>query len=426
MRILITGAAGPIAFRMINLILSETFPQEVEFMLAQYREGETPVFFNTGERESVYKNLEDAGPEWWHDMQTTYNIDYIVYLESTENENIYEPTHDYIQRLESSDGNFVKYLRNSVSYPIPVGDEQLKISFISTDKIYTNDEFPHELNPMLIEQPEGNPIENTPFAIYTAQKIQTELALTGVPDISLRIIRAISIVCGEQGNDFPLTKLIFDAVQDNALNVLGDGLRGMNFTEVMDLAVFLGHPNLFDPDVELKLISRIINFSRFLNYTPERYLVDKIKNKIESDSNLILNSTIDNFPYVCKTPQVENMQLIYSALIPIEIIIENIRDGINPVSTYDPLVINNVAYLDDGVLVINGTSEPISIVAVSLDVGLMLSVETSPDGTWAVKTQSPIIYSDVIQGIAHATTSEATQYQTVMFEVQPFADVGAG
>lgn len=428
-RIMITGAKGSIGTRIVQRILDEEFPQGVDFMLAQDREGILPWFPDTPKQKFINKNLEEADADWWFQMQDTYNIDTILYLESSENYNVYQPDLDLIKQLELSDTNFISYLRNDPTYPLPVDpndpenpEKFLKIAYISTDKMYINDEFPHELNPIMISQPEGNPELNTTFSVYAAHKIQTELTLTGLNSINLRIVRPISIACAEQGLDFPLTKTISEAMLDNDLYVFEDGLRGITFTDILDLADFLCSDKLFDDVTRLKLVSRIINFSRYLNYSPENYLIEKIKSKIESSSFINYGSNVNNFPYIIKTPQVENMIQIYEAKIPIEIIIENIRKALNPALIYSPLVVAEVIYLPglDGVLRVAGTAEPLSTIVVYISSGLTLTTTTDANGNWEVSTPSPIVFRDSIYGVAYATTPEAIQYDTVLFEIPPY------
>jgi hypothetical protein len=284
--------------------------------------------------------------------------------------------------------------------------------------LYHSDEFPNELNKMSVIQPEGNVGEDfDPVQNYAAQKVNTELALLGIEMLNLRIIRPFSIVSHEQRPPWPLAKLIVDAITGATLNVYGDGRRGIVYTHANDLASFINSYNLFDQEVAYKLTSRIINFCRTQNYLPEEFLVRKVIDKTESESTMVHQMTFDMFPYMMKTPQIRNMAKIWRPIIPIEMIIEEYIEKINPMDIYDPVEVTGVEYIQDNFLQISGTAEPLGVVSVALGTGQHMVGDVTEDGSWAVQTDIGIYFEEDTTAIVYATTKDGLQYDTTTFTV---------
>lgn len=193
----------------------------------------------------------------------------------------------------------------------------------------------------------------------------------------------------------------------------------MVFTHVDDFVSFMTSENLFDDDIALELTSRIINVCRVWNYLPEEYLVRKVISKTESSSEPILGSDIDNFEYQMRTPQIRNMQKIYTPKIPIEMIIEEMNLSIDPVLAYDPLQVTQALYIVDNHLQISGYAEAGSGISIFLEDGSTLTTDALDDGSWTVTSGEPIDYTDTMDCTAFATSTDGIQYDTVIFEVPP-------
>jgi hypothetical protein len=375
-----------------------------------------PWFTNDPSKEWIKQDLDDLPPDWWHDTVTAFDIDTIYYLETNENINMFIPTYEYIERIGKSDLEFINYLRTLFYAP---EEDKMNVLYLSTDKVYYGDEFPNELNNMAIIQPEGNPEEADPMQNYATHKINSELSLVGIEMLNLRIIRPFSIVSHEQRPPWPLPKIIIDSITDAPLYVYKDGVRGIVYTHASDLATFINNPKLFDNEILNQLSSRIINFCRTQNYLPEDYLVKKIKDKTESSSEISYQVENDMFPYMMKTPQIRNMTKIGIPIIPIEKIIEEFIEKIDPVDIYAPIVVTGIEYLQDNLLAISGTAEPLGIVAVALGTGEHMISDVTSNGSWAVITDHGIYYEEETVATIHATTKDGLQYQTITVDIPP-------
>jgi len=402
-RILVTGAGGIVGLRVAKQII-ENLGNDTEFLLAVDRDDKSPWFGNENDREWLSANLDEVNDSWWKTIVQNYEINTIYYLETIENINQHEPSDETLERFGASDLKFINYLKSVGSI------DELKVVYLSTDKMYAGDEFPNELNPMVIIQPEGNPESFTPLLNYATQKISSELSLLDIPNISLRIIRPFSIVSYEQSSDWPLTKTIIDAITGGDLKIYKDGRRGLAFTHVNDLATFI-NMDLFST------ISRIINFCAVQNYLPEEFLIQKIKDKTQSSSSVIFTTDI-TFPYIMKTPQIRNMAKIYRPVVPIEMILEEIINAINPdpLDVYQPLEVTGVEYVTNNILQISGTSEPLSTVSIALGTGEHLVSNVLENGSWSVQTEDGIYYEEPTTGVAYAS-KDGNQYMTVIFDI---------
>jgi len=414
MRVLVTGAGGIIGKELVNSIIEKYMQPEnmsVEYLIAVDSEGIVPVFNNDSTKEWVTKNLWEADNSWWS-LVIDKEIDTIYYLETTENINIYEPTYEVVSKIRMSDILFMNFLRNIFVNPEA---KKINLALLSTEKLYYRDKFPNELNTVCIGPEEHNSVIN----LYAASKlmIETEL-LTVISSVTSRIIRPISIVSPEQGQEWPLTSLVIKAFQNETIYIYADGKRGFSFTHVKDLIKFLISDKLFNKNIENSLTSRIINFCRVWNYLPENYLIDKIINKTESKSEIIRNSEYDLFPYNINTPQIRNMVKIDTPVIPIEIIIEELYYKLNPTVIYADLIILDAGYTTGLYFKANGTAEPNSSIVVELDTGEMLSTVTDQNGNWNVITEEPMAYTDWQTIIFYATINNI-QYQTKIQDIPP-------
>jgi len=421
-RILITGANGilgnPITKKIIELIDNNL---DIEFLVAQDGLDSNPGFSDDSSKVWINQNLDDVSDTWWASIQGQYNINTILYIESIDNDGLYVPTSNDINRYQLSDKKFIKYLDEINQGSIP--NLGLNVIYISTDRLYDGDEFPNELNPILIQQPEGNLYSKDMHSLeYASFKVQSEIALlknADNPNFSLRIIRPFSIVSPRQDTSFPLTSIIDDAFWGQDLNIYLDGLRGIVFTSVDDLRDFM-LSDLFNDTLSNELTSRIINFCRYKNYLPEQKLVEKIKDKLESDSNIINESDIDTIEYMMKTPQIRNMVKFYEPQIPIEFIIEEIYTKVNPIDTYQKLIITNISFITDAVgihLVLNGTVEPLSNISILISTGNTLVTTADENGDWFIQDPEVQYYTEPMTGIAYATQPNGIQFDTVYFDI---------
>ncbi len=410
-RVLVIGASGVIGNR-VSAKLEERLGQDIEFLLGQDRIGREPSFEDAEDKQWISANLDEVSSSWWLDILDLYNIDCIYYLETTENENMYLPTYEIIQRFRLQDATFIQAIRGRFTIPEV---ESIKILYLSTDKLYQNDAFPNELNPVLIVQADGNAEEASPVISYSSFKTSSETELLSMTNIDIRVIRPFAIAAPENGTDWPLSKIISMALNDEDLDVFLDGLRGLTFTSIHDLADFILHDNLFNSDINL--ITRIINMCRVRNYLPEEYLINKVISKTESDAIAIMNSDIDNYKYIMNTPQIRNSSLVWEPRVPIEMIIEELKYSLDPVNSYADLEVNLVEYSPDNYLTCGGTSEPYASISLFLGDGSTLDTVALVDGTWTVTSPSPIDYDDPMQGTAYATSTAGIQYMTILFDI---------
>ena len=411
-RILLTGGSGPIGKRLIDNIM-DLMGDTVEYLLVVEEEDIQPAFGNSAEKFWVRKNLWETDPEWWDDLLEEHQFNKVIYIETIENKNIYIPTPEELLKFRDSDSGFLEFL-NTLSY---IGPAPFQVLYLSTDKMYKDDEFPNELNPIMMYQPEGNEEGPDNLYNYASQKVNTELGLTSLTDLSLRIIRPFSIVSPEQKGLWPLTKIVAQAISNVEMHSYADGATGLAFTHVDDLVTFLLHPNLFSEEIILK--SRIINFCRVWNYLPEQYLLEKVKAKTESDSDIIINSDINEFKYVQKTPQIRQMVKIFKPVIPIEKIIEDVHFQLDPTNDYVELEVSSTHRDSADQIYVSGIAEPLAGISVFLETGEILNTDADEIGSWTVSTEEPNYFQDYQYGTVYATTKEDIQYDTVIFVIPP-------
>jgi len=417
-RIIVTGAGGTIGKQLIQKIIDERLGIDIEFLLAIDHSGVPPEFSNASNRKWISKNLWDPGDYFWSDIITSYNIDTILYIETLENWNLYEADVSFNDKIKMSDRYFLAYLHSRVTLP---ENNNLKIMYLSTDKVYIGDEFPNEMNDIFIKQPNTSSQISNLSIQYATIKLSSEIDLLSLNNIDMRIIRPFALCWEGQTIEWPLVNNITNALRDNKLYINNAKNQGITFTHLDDLIKFILEKRLFDEDVKLKLTSPIINFCRTQNYLTEEFLIQKIINKTESKS-LLLEDDLNHYPYVMKTPQIRNMSLIYYPQIPIEIILEEKIYELNPVNLYDSITVLNVSYDSNNIFTASGHSEPLSTIILFLDSGHSLSTTTNSSGSWNLFSDEPINYTDEQTGIAYATYN-GVQYDTTVFYIPPANDI---
>jgi nucleoside-diphosphate-sugar epimerase len=414
MRVLVTGAGGIIGKKLIEKIIDK-IPEEIEFLVAVDAENIPPGFQTDTEKIWVQQNLWEADETWWHQIISSNDITRIIYLETIENNNEYIPTRETLNKFKLSDNIFTNYVLNIVQIPEA---NKLEVIYLSTDRIYYKDEYPVETNNMIIFQPDGNAGEFTTSLEYASNKITTELSLLGAGSIVTRIIRPFSIVSEDYNDEWPLIKTIKKAILEEDLECYSDGKTGLTFTYVDDLARFILSDKLFDPQIKLTLSNRIINMCRTQNYLPENYLLKKIVEKTESESFININSSINNFEFIMKTPQTRNQIRIYRPFIPIDIIIEKIYKKLYPYDKFAELKVNHIGYLPGSIFNADGEAEPGGSVVLWLDEGTMYTADVSDTGYWYIRADEPTYYTDPQKAYVYAMALEV-QYQTVVVDVPP-------
>ena len=408
MRIMITGASGLLGSEIVKKVIDERLGQDVEFMLAQDRIGTSHIFNDDSNKEWLEADLDEVDSDWWENTVLNYNIDTIVYIESILNDGIYIPSGQDIMRYQSSDLNFIQFF---------IDNQNINIMYLSTDMLYLGDKFPNELNNIILEQPEGDDIidPNKNYLLrYSSMKLESEFTLTSLDSEGLRILRPISIVSPNQDLTFPLISDINKAWRNEDLEVFNDGKRGLTFTHIKDLAKFILSKNLFDPEIYQTLTSRIINVCRYQNYLPEDLLIEKIKLKTESESSILYGSLNDNYPYFIRTPQVRNMVRIDIPSLPIEYIIEDIYNAINPIDKYQPIVLEELEFLPGLYLHLAGTVEPLSNISILISTGDTLSTSADENGNWEIISEKAQEYTEPSSGNIYATI-EGIQFDTLPF-----------
>lgn len=410
MRILLTGAGGAIGNRLLQKILPMIENSDVEYLIAIDREGVEPLFEDDSSKKWINFNLDEATIDDWNSWVIDENISRVYYIESLENLNLFIPIDDTNERLIQSDDRFLNFLNSIYTNDQSI---ELEVVYLSTDKLYKNDEFPQEFHDIKIKQPiEETTEEDDLLMVYTNNKISSEMRLLTLRHIESRIIRPFAIVSTENDTDYPLTSTILKAMFDIDLEIYQDGQQGLAFTHVLDLVNFLMEPKLFDPMIKQLLSGPIINFSRVWNYLSEYLLINKIRNKVDSKSIIVPNSDIQVFKDIMRTPQIRNMSRIYIPSITIEEIIEEIAYARTPQNTYEPLVIEQVYYTNGPILHINGTGEPEASIVVYLGTGEMLTTNVLENGVWEVVTEEPYVTEGGFEAEVRITSKEGIQYQT--------------
>jgi len=419
--VLITGADGIFGFKMIQQIIEKRLGQDIDKIICIGRVGSNAFFIPDGEKKWIEANLDEVDLDWWKDLQEAENIDTFMYLESSENSNRYIPDNILIEQFKASDSTFIEFLK---WYPIGTETPLLNVMYLSTDKLYFEDKFPNTDNNLLVPIPiESDTLDDYMIKTYATNKINTEIALMGLTSILLRIIRPFSIVWDEQNAQWPLSRLILEAMSGVDLDIYQKGDKGLVFTHADDLIDFILSVRLFDNNVSVDIESiqniAILNFCRVWNYLPEEYLVEKIHTKTKSESGINRYTDVNNFPYVIKTPQIRKMIKVGIPRIPIELIIEGIQKDMDPTDEYKPLLVTFTGYIGNNILIVTGTSEPLSSIIVQTDDGSSYVTISDQDGNWNIESEEPVIYEDVMTGITYATSKEGIQYDTFLFEVEP-------
>lgn len=415
MRVLVTGAGGPIGKRVIQTFM-DNISSDLEFILAVDSELTQPWFIPDDKKIWVSKDLNTIDDDWWETTVNSNQIDKIIYLESSENYNMYNLDNTSMDILNDSDNGFVSYLKSIVILP---ESSKVQVIYMSTDRVYSKDEYPDEMDEIILPVFNADQSNNTYQSNrYALIKLGYELEMQVLDTISLRIIRPFSIVSSEQGTDFPLSYIVLSAIRETDLYTYLNGDRGLTFTYSSDLANFLTK-DIFDESLSSTLSSNIINFSRTRNYLPEEYLIEKIKNKISSNSIINYGTDVDNFEFVQRTPRTENSDIFYNPQVTIESIIEELLHDVDPVDKYAPVEITSSTYDINKILTITGTSEPFATISIQLGSGDTLVADADLNGYWVTTSEEAIDYNEIMDGHAYGTTPEKVQYSTVAFFIEP-------
>lgn len=392
MRILITGAGGYIGRPTLEEFLSQLGADgsDVEYIIAVDRVGVTPNpgIINRPNTEWVSVNLDEVSAEWWNNLVIGNNIDRIYYIETYENTNTCAPQFAEANQYQLSDFYFISFLQSRLITEVT---PDIEVVYLSTDKIYYGDDFPNEnhdiLLKVMVEDSEPVPFlreDRRYFYSYAAQKAQTEVKLQNLDGVNLRIIRPFAITGPGISQKCPIPPIITDALTNQDIQIHLGGSQGVAFTHVNDLVTLFIHPNLFNPDIEKELSTNIINFCRVQNYLSVRQLVEKIINKTESTSSLILVSGINVFSEVMQTPQIRNMFKIYQPQIPIEMILDEMIYNLNPENHYIDISVSE-SIVSDIDITMSGEAEPNSTLVIWFANGEVANCDVDKDGDWNVK-----------------------------------------
>jgi nucleoside-diphosphate-sugar epimerase len=417
LRALVTGAGGFIGAPFIKKLQAN---DDVEYIVAVDRKDVTPTQGIVDDPDALWisENLDEVTSAWWEFTIATYKIDTIFYLESLENDNSYVCTHEMNCKYQISDFNFVKYLETR---PLVESADDLKLAYISTDKIYYEDDFPNEVHSITLNS-EENPTATDKrkyFYRYVAAKALTEICLQHAAKIDLRIIRPFSITGPGRDPRDPLAQYVDLALKDQDIQLYNQGRQGVAFTHVNDLATFLDHKNLFDADIKQSLTSNVINFCRVQNYLTVQQVAAKIINKVDSKSKITQDNTENIFEEVIDTPQIRNMFRIYAPTTTIEIIMDEMIYDQNPVNFYAPLKVTSVTFnSSNGTIIVTGTVEPESAVVLFFGNGESTSIEADTSGNF-VSNYTFQFAHDVYPLEIKATTKDNIQYASVVLTSTP-------
>lgn len=407
MRVLVTGAAGYIGKKLIDYLLVSSDP--IEYIVAVDREDIPPGFINDPDKQWVQKNLDEANTDWWNNIITSNEINRVYYLESFENQNKIIPEAEINRQVVYADNIFADYtaeLSNTTN--------QLEVCYLSTDRIYLYDTFPHELNKVALSSP-SNDAHDPVQEQYASIKYQVESRLLHTPGINPRALRIFALTDGERNQDCPLYQLMQQIANNEDIQIYQDGKQGIVYTYTNDLIDFMVNPNLFSSEIEPLLYSKIINFCSVWNYLPVDLLVPKLINKMDSSSHIISDGDNNIFENLVKTPQIMNMVMVTKPNTPIEIILEEIQYTIDPTNTYAPLVVTGVTWEVGMLPTLHGTVEPNSVVTVYFDDGYTYTEDSDSLGSWSVPRD---LYYDINSEIMiKATSPDYIQYMTVLYEM---------
>jgi nucleoside-diphosphate-sugar epimerase len=387
---------------------------DFEYILGVDRLGvsSVPELVQAQNGEWLQVNLDEVDEDWWATTMSTRNLDAIFYLETIENINMYEIDFSTLNQLEKSDRIFTSWLYGR---PLVPSTTDLKVIYLSTDKVYYGDAFPNEFHKVSLNT-FNKPILNE---TYAGLKAMTESKLTQCPKLDLRLIRPFSIVGPGQTADAPIPQLIEKALNNEDIVIYNDGSEGVTFTHVKDLVRFLQDANLFDPSIKADMHTNIINFCRVQNYVSVRQLIEKIINKTESTSEIIpsVSESDDIFTNVQKTPQIRNLAKITELLIPIEIILDEMIYEINPINSYADLIVTSINFdLNQGSIEIIGTAEPESTLAIWFGNGETEIDTVDINGNF--NTGHTFEYAiDIYPIEIKVTTKDSIQYTSKVIEV---------
>ncbi len=405
-RILITGAGGyiggPVLEQFVNQLNVGGF--DIEYIVAVDRTEVTPNpdVITSLNAKWISINLDEVNTAWWESTIVDNNITSIYYLESIENSNLCSVDNLFINRMELSDFYFIDFLEKRIK----IGTD-IKLLYISTDKIYYLDTFPNEIHDIVLKTSKK---EQQYFYNYVAIKALTETKLKYIDDVDSRIIRPFSITGPGRNEECPLSKYINRALINQDIQVYESGQQGVAFTHVNDLVTMLIHPNLFDSDVKQDLTTNVINFCRVQNYLSVRQLTEKIINKTEATSKITEDNPVNEFVEVQHTPQIRNMVRVYQPTIPIEILLDDMIYELNPINHYVDLVVFSVN-LDEimGTIRLVGSAEPDSAITVLFGNGEAVSDDVTNNGNFDINYtfEYPI---DVYPIEIKVTTNDYIQY----------------
>ncbi len=385
MRILITGAGGyigsPVVEQFISQLKVEDF--DVEYVIAVDRVEIPPNADVTLEpnAEWISANLDEVDESWWADIVSSNSIDTIYYLETFENLNLCGAPTEIKNIFELSDFHFTGFLEGRDI----INPSKIKVLYLSTDKIYYQDDFPNELHNIELQSVAGSTDNNTDFYSYVATKALTEIKLQLTQNVDLRILRPFSITGPARNYGCPITNSIQKAFLGDDIQLYKRGVQGVAYTHINDLVTFLIHPNLFNPDIKLELTTNIINFCRVQNYLSVRQLTEKIVNKTESTTTITNDNPINIYNEVQDTPQIRNMVKIYQPTIPIEIILDDMINDIDPINHYKPLVVMDVIINETaGSIQIIGSAEPSGVITAWFGNGEVTTVDLDENGDFHI------------------------------------------
>jgi len=383
MRVLITGAGGYVGSPTLTKLLANP---EIEYIVAIDRVEVSPPTIAVDQWISI--DLDKVDSAWWSSIVELNNIDTIYYLDTYENSNLAVLTDIQINQYQQSDFFFVEFLQNRV---ILDNIDIINILYLSTDKVYYDDEFPNELHTLTIQttvdfsEPSTFPREDRQyFYSYAAAKATTEIKLHAVSNVNLRIIRPFAVTGPGRHKDCPLINQVQLAIDNIDMDLFDEGLQGVAFTHVTDLVNLIVSNSLFDEDVLKTLTSKVINASRVQNYVNVRQLTDKILNKTESSSTIGLASGLNTFSEIMFTPQIRNQVRIEEPQITIEMILDEIIDSLGYSNAYEPLMVQPPVLIVDEIELI-GTAEPESVLTFFFGNGEKANIDVDINGNYNYK-----------------------------------------
>jgi len=420
MRVLIVSADGLIGIRLLDIfknalngqhVSNRVSIEDIEFIGGvgkRSKPGTENYLHSSNTTEWFTNDISEMSPNDWESIIGNYAITRIYYLNSCENNNEYQPTDKSI--LKQADDSFIEYLESIESSEL---QQKLEVVYISTDKLYYLDKFPKETNQITLPSTSDVSLK---YLDYIQHKLFSENRLKLIQGIDLKIIRGVNLVSIENGEDYPLTSLIKKAHTNKNIDIFGGGDRGLCFTSIDDLALFLSSDRLFDETIRLTSGTNIINFSRVNNYLSEYLLISKVTSVLHSSSGLLPRSTTNNFKECISTPQIRDMSKMYLPGINIEKIIEDIATELNSSSDYQELITRRTQVEPNGYLLFEGSAEPEGSIIIILETGEMITTDVAGDGFWSVRTEEPHTYTEKSTAEIRALV-DGKNYSSVTIEV---------